>query len=65
MYAVLFFDPLVAEFEKVVFTKSVALAMFYHTVFENSEKVEYQAFYSHFRKTRFKHQNGQIFKVDF
>ena len=61
----LFFNPLETEFENVVLTKNVALAMFYHTVFENSEKVEYQAFYSHFRKTRIKHQSGQIFKVDF
>ena len=54
-----------AEFEKVVLTKSVALAMLYHTDFENLEKVEYQAFYSHFCKTGFKHQSGQIFEVDF
>ena len=31
----LFFDPLEAEFEKVVFTKVVALAMFYLVLFEN------------------------------
>ena len=30
-----FFDPLEAEFEKVVFTKNVALAMLYHVVFFN------------------------------
>ena len=41
MCAILFFDPLEAEYEKVVSTKIVALAMFYHTLFENSEKVEY------------------------
>ena len=36
-----FFDPLEAEFEKVVFTKNVALAMFYLVVFENSKKVNF------------------------
>ena len=32
-------DPLEAEYEKVVLAKSVALAMLYHTVFENSKKL--------------------------
>ena len=36
-----FFDPLVAEFEKVVFTKVTALAMLYFVVFENLKKVNF------------------------
>ena len=35
MWAIPFFNPLEAEFEKVVFTKNVALAMLYLVVFEN------------------------------
>ena len=54
-----------APLKKLFLQKNVALAILYHPVFENLEKVEYQAFYSHFRKTGFKHQSGQIFKVDF
>ena len=37
--AIPFFDPLEAEFEKVVFTKVVALAMFYLVVFEKIKKL--------------------------
>ena len=44
-----FFDPLEAEFEKVVFTKVVALAMLYLVVFENLKKVNFYAFYGNFR----------------
>ena len=36
-----FFDPLEAEFEKVVFTKVVALAMLYLINFENLKKVDF------------------------
>ena len=38
MCAVPFFDPLEAEFEKVVLTKCVTFAMVYHAVFENLKK---------------------------
>ena len=36
-----FFDPLEAEFEKIIFTKIVALAMLYLVVFENLKKVNF------------------------
>ena len=36
-----FFDSLEAEFEKVVFTKVIALAMLYLVVFEISKKVNF------------------------
>ena len=36
-----FFNPLEAEFEKVVFTKVVALAMLYLINFENLKKVDF------------------------
>ena len=39
--AIPFFDPLEAEFEKIVLTKIVALAMLYLVVFENSKKVNF------------------------
>ena len=44
-----FFVPLEADFEKVVFKKVIALAMLYLVVFENSKKVNFQAFYGNFR----------------
>ena len=40
MCAIPFFDPLEAEFENIVFTKIVALAMVYHAVFKISKGVE-------------------------
>ena len=41
MCAIPFFDPIEAEFEKIVFIKIVALAMLYLVVFENSKKVNF------------------------
>ena len=37
-------NPLQAEFEKVVVTKNVALAMPYHAIFENSKKLNIKYF---------------------
>ena len=42
------FDPLEAEFEKVVFTKVIALAMLYLIVFKKSKKIDFLAFYGNF-----------------
>ena len=39
--AIPFFDPIEAEFEKIVFIKIVALAMLYLVVFENLKKVNF------------------------
>ena len=39
--AIPFFDPLEAEFEKIVLTKIVALAMLYLVLFENLKKVNF------------------------
>ena len=44
MCAILFFNPLEAEYEKVVLTKSVALAMLYHTIFARLEQFDLDNF---------------------
>ena len=45
----LFFNPLETEFENVVLTKNVALAMLYQVNLEKLKKVYSLAFYSNFR----------------
>ena len=44
MCAIPFFDPIEAEFEKIVFIKIVALAILYLVVFENSKKSSFLSF---------------------
>ena len=67
-----FFNPVEGEFEKVVFSKNVALAIFYHLVFEKNKKVNFSAFYGGFRSVAAHNDlvgahnfRGRIFNVYF
>ena len=63
-----FFDPLEAGFEKIVFTKIVALAMLYLAVFENTKKLIFKlstANFSRLERGTIRLEPGQFSRSNF